>query len=84
MCPSPKTEMDSARHYWVAWVEPTTAPQGAEGNNWYRYALECQQSVLMGWRQGSLQEVTEHALQYTEELNARSRGEASSWPRRRK
>ncbi len=82
MCPSPKIQMDSALYYRVAWIEPTTAPHGGEGKNWHRYALECRHSVLMGWRRGSLQEVTEYATQYAEKLNTRSRGDVSSWPRR--
>ena len=80
----PETQTDSARTYRVAWVEPTAAPKGAEGDDWYRYALEGRHSILMGWRRGSLQEITAHAAQYAEALNARSTDRAPSWLYRQK
>ena len=68
---SAKTRIDSSRHFRVALVEKSPEPQGAEGENWYRYVIESEHSAITGWRRGSRQEITQHAIRYTEELNAR-------------
>jgi hypothetical protein len=74
-----KTRTDNLEHFQVALVETAAAPPGAEGDNWCRYVLESGRSALTGWRRGSLQEVTQHATRFTEELNTRSNSHASSW-----
>jgi hypothetical protein len=80
----PKTQMDCTRHFRVALVEKSAVPQGAEGAEWYRYVLESRYAAITGWRQGSLQEITQHAVRCTEELNARSTDGFSRWASRRK
>jgi hypothetical protein len=81
---SPKTQMDSTRHFRVALVERSPVPQGAEGDNWCRYVIVGGSAAITGWRRGSLQEITQHAMRYTEELNARSTNGFSLWAYRRK
>jgi hypothetical protein len=80
---SVKTQADSTRNFRVALVEKAAAPQGAEGDNWCRYVLESGHSAITGWRRGSLQEVTQHAIRSTEELNTRSNSGPSPWAFRR-
>ncbi|MDH3604910.1 MAG: hypothetical protein OEU26_35340 [Candidatus Tectomicrobia bacterium] len=84
MHPSPKTQMDRIRHYQVALVEKAAMPQGAEGEDWYRYVLESGYAAITGWRRGSLKEITQHAIRCTEELNARSTDGFSRWAHGRK
>lgn len=74
-----KSPTDHARHFWVALVEEAAIPQGAEGDNWCRYVIENAHSAITVWRRGSLQEVTQYARGYTEELNARSTSGVSLW-----
>jgi hypothetical protein len=81
---SPKTRMDSRRHFRVALVEKSTVPQGAKGEDWYRYVLESGNSAITGWRRGSRQEIVQHAIRCTEELNARGSNGHSPWSSRRK
>ena len=81
---SPKTQTDSTRQYQVASVEKAAVPQGARGDNWCRYVLESGYTTITGWRRGSLQEITQHAAQYAEQLNARTNEGASLWAYRRK
>ena len=81
---SPKTQTDSTRHFRVALVEKAAVPQGAEGEDWYRYVLESGYSAITGWRRGSLQEIMQHAILCAEELNARSTNGFSPWTYRRK
>ena len=68
----PKTQMDGPPHFRVALVEKSAMPQGAEGDGWYRYVLENGYAAITGWRRGSLQEITQHAIRCTEQLNDRS------------
>jgi hypothetical protein len=79
-----KTQMDSTRYFRVALVEKAAVPQGAEGDNWCRYVIESECAAITVWRRGSLQEVTQHAIRSTEELNARNKSAASPWGFRRK
>jgi hypothetical protein len=78
-----KPRTDNTEDFRVALVEKAAAPQGAEGDNWCRYVLESGRSAITGWRRGSLQEVTQHATRFTEELNTRSNSRASPWAFRR-
>ena len=75
---------DEARQFRVASVEKTGVPEGAAGDDWYRYVLKSGCSAITGWRRGSLQEVTQHARRCAEELNARYNANASPWALRRK
>ena len=64
-----KTQAGSTPHYRVALVEKSAAPQGAKGDNWYRYVLENGCASITGRRRGSLQEITQHAIDCAERLN---------------
>ena len=77
-------QMDRTRLFRVALVEKSAVPQGADGEDWYRYVLESGYAAITGWRRGSLQEITQHAVRCTEELNARSTDGLSRWASRRK
>jgi hypothetical protein len=74
MDPLAKTERGSNPHYRVTLVERSAVPQGAKGDDWYCYVLENGYASIMGWRRGSLQEITQHAINCTERLNTCSRG----------
>jgi hypothetical protein len=80
---SEKKQVGTDRDYRLVLVEKAPGPSGAEGDNWCRYVLENDSSAITGWHRGSPQEVTQHARQYTEQLNARSTGAYSTWTRRR-
>lgn len=79
-----KTQHDNMLYYRVALVEKSVVPQGAEGDNWCRYVLESRQGSVTCWRRGSLQEITQYATHYAEELNIRSEQGMSLWAPRRK
>jgi hypothetical protein len=79
-----KTQTDSTRYFRVALVETAAVPQGGEGDNWCRYVLESGSAVITIWRRGSLQEVTQHAIRSSEELNDRNNRGTSPWALRRK
>lgn len=81
---SPKPQIGNARPYWVDSVEKTTVPQGGEGDNWCRYVLDNGYTTLMGWRRGSLCEITQYAVRYAEALNTRNNKGPSSGAYRRK
>lgn len=76
----------ASHQYNVTSIEKTVPPEGADGQNWYRYVIECDGSVVTGCRQGTLKQVTEHANSFAEEINARTQGRGMSpWaPRRSK
>lgn len=84
MQPLLQPQIENTRYYRVALVEKAVVPQGAEGDNWFRYVLESKHGMITGWRRGSLQEITQHATHYAEELNSRSDQSISSWTLRRK
>ena len=81
---SPQTQRDSTPHFRVALVEKSAGPQGAEGEDWYRYVLKSGYAAITGWRRGSLPEIMHHAIRCVEELNARSTHGVSPWAPRRK
>jgi len=68
----PEPQTGGTREYRVASVEKTDGPKGAEGDNWCRYVIDNGYATLMGWRRGSLGEISEHAAQYAAELNTRN------------
>ena len=69
----------------VARVEKTGAPDGSEGQDWYRYVLESGRSTISGQRRGSRKDVHAYATQCAEQLNARGLTGQSIWsPRGRK
>lgn len=69
--------------YRVGSVTKTKPPTGAEGNDWYRYVLEGGHSPISGWRQGSLEDVTEFAQRSADELNERRAGKSIGYARGR-
>ncbi len=72
-------------HFKVARVEKTGAPDGTEGQDWYRYVLESGRSTISGQRRGSRKDVHAYATQCAEQLNARGMTGQSIWsPRGRK
>lgn len=73
-----------ASPFAVARVERTGAPDGAVGQNWYRYVLDNGRSHIVGQRCGSLKDVTAYAHQYAEQLNSRNGGASSTWTSRTK
>ncbi len=73
------------RPFKVASVEKTTAPDGSEGQDWYRYVLDSGRSTISGHRRGSRKDVHAYATQCAEQLNARGLTGQSIWsPRGRK
>ena len=86
--PSSLTDMNSptprAARFKLARVEKTGAPDGADGDNWYRYVLDNGRSTITGQRRGSLKDVTAHAHRYAEQINARGVGAQSIWAPRGK
>lgn len=73
-----------AAPFKLARVEKTDAPDGADGDNWYRYVLDNGRSTITGQRRGSLKDVTAHAHRYAEQVNARGLGAQSIWAPRGK
>src|SRR3989344_4871765 len=73
-----------AAQFKLARVERTGAPDGADGDNWYRYVLDNGRSTITGQRRGSLKDVTAHAHRYAEQVNARGLGAQSIWAPRGK
>lgn len=74
-------------HYQVATVEKVTAPDGAEGGDWYRYVLSSGNSRITGFHRGSVAEVEEYATECAEEFNLRGiRGKSARTmaPRKKK
>jgi len=73
------------RPFKVASVEKTDAPDGGQGQDWYRYILDSGRSTVTGLRRGSRKDVHAYATQCTEQLNARGLTGQSIWsPRGRK
>ena len=59
------------RPFKVARVEKTDAPDGGQGQDWYRYVLESGRSTITGHRCGSRKDVLAYATQCAEQLNTR-------------
>ena len=73
------------RPFKVACVEKSDAPDGGQGQDWYRYGLESGRSTVTGQRRGSRKDVLAYAAQCAEQLNARGLTGQSIWsPRGRK
>ena len=73
------------RPFKVARVEKTDAPDGGQGQDWYRYVLESGRSTITGQRCGSRKDVIAYATQCAEQLNTRGVTGQSIWsPRGRK
>lgn len=59
--------------FTVVSVEKTKAPAGTEGDDWYRYIVECDNSQIVGNMRGSQKMVTQYAAEFVENLNERTR-----------
>lgn len=72
--------------YHVASVDKAQSPPNGADGDWYCYILTGGRAPIIGWRRGSLTEVTEHARRCVSDLNDRSNGKRlSAWsPRRAK
>lgn len=67
--------------YSLASINKTAAPAGSEGNDWYRYVVERDDSTIVGCMRGTLQQVTAYAKEFVEKLNVRThtRKSYSTW-----
>lgn len=70
--------------YELISVDKAETPAGMEGDNWYRYVLGQGTSKIEGLRSGSLKSVTQHAENYSNELNERIRSGGSTYSTRKK
>ena len=80
-----KTKKTPDSKFNVVSVEKTDAPEGCDGEDWYRYVIERGRSTIVGSRRGSLRQVKAHATEYANDLNLRAaNGGVSLWSPRRK
>lgn len=74
----------SIREFCVVSVEKTAAPQGLEGDDWYRYVIRRDEGQIVGTRRGTADQVTLHAREYAEALNFSIKNFGRSWVARSK
>ncbi len=77
VAPPPKAEPAPPRggvrrDYEVIEMEKVRGPNGAAGDDWYRYVLACNASRITGFHRGTLEEVTEYATGCASGITARS------------
>jgi len=70
--------------YRVERVEKTTPPDGMEGDNWHLYVVGQGSSKIEGKKAGTLEDVTQHAEVFAEDLNSRMRGGGSTYASRKR
>jgi hypothetical protein len=58
--------------YKIVTVEKSPAPRGMTGDDWHHYVIGRGDSIIEGSKVGTLKEVTEHAKDLAERINARS------------
>lgn len=58
--------------YHVVEVTKSSAPKGMTGDDWHLYVIGRGDSVIEGKKTGTLKDVTEHAEELAERINARS------------
>lgn len=73
------TKNGGPRPFTVTELERTDAPDGATGQDWYRYVLHNGSSTITGQRQGTREHVAAYAAQFAEQLNARGFRGQSVW-----
>ena len=61
----------SSEEYQVTKVEKTTAPEGMQGDNWYRYVIRRGNQVIDCKKNGTRKAVVEHAENVAEQINLR-------------
>jgi len=67
-----KNAVSYENQFSVVSVEKTAAPAGADGDNWYQYVVARDNSQIVGSMRGSLQQVTNYAKEFVENLNNRA------------
>lgn len=60
------------KSYHVITVEKSSAPKGMTGDNWHHYVIGRGDSIIEGKKVGTLREVSIHAEELAERVNARS------------
>ena len=60
--------------YNLVAIDSTAAPDGTDSRDWFRYIIGRNGSMIVGGCRGTVQEVTQHARYYVDELNARAKG----------
>jgi hypothetical protein len=60
------------KSYKVVTVEKSAAPRGLTGDDWHHYVIGRGSSIIEGNKTGTLKDVTEHAKDLAERINARS------------
>ena len=74
-----------SKSFSVVSVEKTEPLAGMIQESWYQYILECEYGRIVGTRCGTLQQVSNHAKTFTDELNYRGDNLSHSiWTRRRR
>jgi hypothetical protein len=68
--------------YELLEVEKVDSPAGAAGDDWHRYVLVRRASRIIGFRRGSLREVTEYARGCIEAFNDRNQNSRSTYPKK--
>lgn len=57
--------------YKVTSVEKTVSPLDTSTDDWYEYVISNEDSIITGQRCGTLNQVTQYAQEYSEQLNER-------------
>jgi hypothetical protein len=80
-----KMSLAKGKSFSVVSVEKMEPIAGMIDESWYRYILECEHGRIVGTRCGTLQQVSNHAKAFTDELNYRGDNLSHSiWTRRRR
>ncbi len=61
-----------ASHFVVVSVEKSNPPEGADGDNWYRYVVERQNSTIVGNVRGTQKQVDVYLEELLDKINLRS------------
>ncbi len=65
-------EKASQETYKTLTIEKSAAPRGLTGDDWYHYVISRGNSIIEGDKVGTLKEVTAHAKDLAERINARN------------
>lgn len=69
-----KSAPELTEKYELADIEKAKAPDGGDGNDWFRYTIIQGQNRITGYRQGSQRTVTKAVKDIVVELNERRGG----------
>lgn len=69
----------SASKFVIECIEKSDPPKDMTGNDWYRYIVRQNKRKIIGYKNGTLQSVTENIESFTEGLNERSIGGVSPY-----